>query len=145
MEKKEPFDYKKFRAEIFLKYDIDLDDTALAIMRIVVIQQNISFESQNKKLDQATKNINQAKKSLEVSKNKPKSQAFWFGFGLWGSSICTFIICSCILIIFWQHLKSQELLLPEKLKWYKSYFETLKAASPKNSSQFLKANPMPEQ
>src|ERR1700712_1841668 len=125
------FDYKKFRSEIAYKFDINLDETALAIVRIVCYQQSVLFDGQNKKLDAAIKDIDASKKSRDVSKDKPKSQAFWFGFGLWGISTFTFIICSFICFFYWESVKADELLVPDKLNWYKQYYQILKDVNPK--------------
>lgn len=144
MEQKRQFDYKKLRSEISYKFDIELDETALGIVRIISYQQSIFFGEQNKKLEEAIRDINSSKQSLEVSKNKPKSQAFWFGFGLWGLSICTFILCACASFLYWESVQAEELLFPEKYKWYKAYYQILKNVDPKTTQSILKSFPNPD-
>ena len=116
------YDYKSHRANIYLKYNEELDSTSAFILHALVEEQKNSFQLQNKKLEEAINKINNSQRMLEVSKN-PKSQAFAFGFGLVGISILAVVLfCGSF---YWYHLidiENKEQLSAEFI-YYKSYYE----------------------
>ena len=143
MENKTTIDFKKIRSQVVLTYGVDLDETAIAILHILTMNQTANFKRQNEKLDAAISNINQSKQSLEASKDQPKAQAFWFAMGKWGMVYCLLIISLVICFLYWQSDKAEESLLPEKMKWYDQYYRTLKSIDPKTTKDFLDAYPFP--
>lgn len=88
------FDYKITRAEILIQYGIELDETSISILFILLVEQNKMAEVQNKKLDEAAKNINFSSKSLQADWANPRLQAFWFGMGQWGLGLILAVIVS---------------------------------------------------
>jgi len=116
------YDYKSHRANLYLKYNEELDSTSAFILYALLEEQEKNFQLQNKKLEEATNKINNSQRILQVSDN-PKSQAFAFAFGLVGLSILTIVLfCASF---YWYHLidlKNKEQLSAEFL-YYKAYFE----------------------
>lgn len=143
MEAANTFDYKKFRSQISLQYGVELDETSLAILHILLIQQVNSFNTQNRKLDEAVKHINQSKKSLEVSKEQPKSQAFWFGMGQWGLALLMSVIFIATFYAVYLSIKREKEKLPALFTWYKNYYEATQNGNKKAIADYLKSNPMP--
>lgn len=140
MEIKAQFDYKKYRAQLLIAYDIELDETALAMTRILANYQDQSFRLQNEKIDGVLKNIDWSKTSLQVSKQDPKSQAFWFGFGKYGLPItfCALVTGICILVMLYDNDQENERNFETGL--YKRYFEANKK-DPCKATEFLKNLP----
>ena len=137
------FDYKKNRAELFLKYHVDLDETSSTILFILKEEQKKFFAEQGRQLEEATRKINSSNTSLQIDMKHPRSQAFWFGMGKWGLAL---IILTCIATFFYAyHLnkEEQDRKTTELFKWYAEYYQVSQRASKKEITNFLKKYPMP--
>ena len=137
------FNYKKNRAELFLKYHVELDETSSSILFILQEEQKKFFSEQARQLDEATSKINSSNTSLQIDMNHPRSQAFWFGMGKWGLAL---IIATTIFTLFYAYNLSkeeQDRKMPELFKWYAEYYQVSQRASKKEVTNFLKKYPMP--
>lgn len=138
---KSNIDVKKLRAAIFLKYGYELDDTSLVILYILTDQQNATFSNQNKKIDGATEKINNSQRSLQVDKDHPGWQAFWFGFGKWGLALIIAITAALFMLSF--YLENEKENRSATLEWYKNYYHKTKDLSKYQAADYVKKNPMP--
>lgn len=139
-----PIDLKALKAQIFLKYRVELDDTSLIILSILTDQQNETFNNQNKIINTATEKINDSQRSLEVDKNHPLRQAFWFGFGKFGFALIFTIIV--ITIIYSFHHSYEKENSPAMTEWYRQYYENTKQLfTKKQMKEYLKIFPKPDE
>jgi trehalose-6-phosphate synthase len=138
-------DLKRRRAELFLAYHQELDDTSLVILTILSDQQKKVFEEQNKKIDKAVDKINNTQRSLEVSRDNPIQQAFWFGMGKFGFALVLSIILSATIYICYLYSNREEKYNEAVFNWYKTYYEKSKNNYTKKAwEQYLKTNPFPQ-
>lgn len=138
---KSNIDIEKLRALFFLKYGYNLDDTSLVILYILTDQQNATFSNQNKKIDGATEKINDSQRSLQVNKDHPGWQAFFFGFGKLG--IALIIAITTAIIMSDLYLEDKKENRPEIMEWYKNYYLNTKGLSKKQAADYVKKNPVP--
>ena len=139
------FNYKKIRSQLFLKYQMDLDETSCSILFVFLQEQERHFEKQSQQLEKTTRKINASNSSLQVDSKKPGSQAFWFGMGKWGLAL---IIATSIATVFYSnHLsdEAQNNKTTELLKWYETYYQVSQRESKKAVTDFLNKYPMPQQ
>lgn len=139
------YNYKKIRSQLFLKYQMDLDETSCSILFVLLVEQKKHFEEQSEQLKETTRKINASNSSLQVDSKKPGSQAFWFGMGKWGLAL---IIATSIAAGFYSyHLsdEAQNSKTAELLKWYETYYQVSQRESKKAVTDFLNKYPMPQQ
>ena len=137
------FDYKKNRSELYLKYQVDLDETSSSILFIIQEEQKKLFAEQSQQLEEATRKINASNSSLQIDTKNPRTQAFWFGMGKWGLAL---IIATSIATVFYAyHLSKEEedRKTVELLKWYETYYQVSQTEFKKEVTDFLKKYPMP--
>jgi hypothetical protein len=140
-----PVDLKAKRAEIFLSYRQQLDDTSLVILSILIDQQKAVFDEQNRKIDKAVDKINDTRRSLEVDRNNPNQQAFWFGMGKFGLPLMFLMVIAAVCYGYYVHDSHEEKYNEALNNWYQKYYEQTKGnLSKKQWSQYLKLNPLPQ-
>jgi hypothetical protein len=139
------FNYKKIRSELFLQYQVELDETSSSILYILQQEQKRFFAAQIQQLQEATRKINASNSSLQVDLKNPRSQAFWFGMGKWGLGL---IMAVCIYTFYYgYHLdaEAQNRKTDGLVKWYAAYYQVSQKESKQKVMDFLKKFPMPEQ
>ncbi|SDC96646.1 hypothetical protein [Niabella drilacis] len=116
-------DLKKLRLQIALQYGIELDETALAILAILLQEGKRQFTPMHTKLAEMGEQIQQSKKALQVDPDHPRWQAFLHGMGQWGLGLCLGVIA--LLVVFSITLsndkKQQD--MQQALVWYKEHYE----------------------
>jgi hypothetical protein len=138
-------DFQKLRPLLAVKYGVELDEISVTILSVLMTEQKMEFECQNKKLDTAIKKIDQSQQSLQVDREHPYWQAFWFGMGKWGIGLCM-AVCFSVMFYCVQLSKDQENEnLNKRVDWYKDYIEVLQKGSKKEKTEFLKKHPYPEE
>jgi hypothetical protein len=138
-------DYKKIRPQIAVKYGVELDEISITILSVLMTEQKMEFEGQNKKLDAAIKKIEGSQETLQADRDHPYWQAFWFGMGKWGIGLCMAV---CFAVIFYCiHLSknTENEKLTKQVNWCHSYIDVLRKGSKKESGEFLKKYPYPEE
>ena len=138
------FNYKKIRSELYLRYQVDLDETSSSILFILQQEQRENFLKQNQHLEEATRKINAAKRSLQVDTQNPSLQAFWFGMGKWGMALMILIVFTSIFYTYHSSDKEPAGKPSELLQWYQAYYQVSQKASKKMVTDFLKKYPMPQ-
>lgn len=139
---KKEIDVKNLKAAIYLKYEVDLDDTSVVILYILTDQQNEMFNSQNGKIDAAMEKINDSQRSLQVDKDHPRWQAFCFGFGKLGLALIIAITAG--IVMSGMYLEDKKENRPEILEWYKNYYHNTKDLSKNQEAEYVKKNPIPD-
>lgn len=116
-------DLKKLRAAISLQYGIELDETSLTILTILLQEVRRQFVPMQAKLDEMAAKIQYSKKSLQVDTDHPRWQAFWHGMGQWGLSLILAVIAA--LAVFFTNLKNDKTQqeMQQALVWYKQHYE----------------------
>lgn len=137
-------DTRKMRALVSLQYGVELDETSLTILTILIQEQSKQFAFQNQLLEAATEKISRSKKSLQASPQSPRFQAFWFGMGKWGFALIYMMTLSWLFIIGYQHRQEGSSRVSVQLEWYKQYYDKSQKESRKAITEFLKNNPPPE-
>jgi len=117
------FDYKIIRAELFLNYGIDLDETSASILFILLDKIDKNSMLQIKKLNLAADSISTSQKSLQVDTEHYKSQAFWYGVGNWGFALFMAVLISSSLYIYTMLDKKAKEEATSKYLFYKNYYE----------------------
>ncbi|AHF17334.1 hypothetical protein [Niabella soli] len=116
-------DLKKLRLQIALQYGIELDETTLTILAILLQEGKHLFTPMHTKLAEMAEQMQQSKKTLQVDPDHPRWQAFWHGMGQWGLGLCLAIIA--LLVVFSITLsndkKQQD--MQQALVWYKEHYE----------------------
>ena len=138
------FNYKKIRSELYLRYQVDLDETSSSILFILQQEQRENFLKQNQHLEEATRKINAAKRSLQVDTQNPPLQAFWFGMGKWGMALMILIVFTSIFYTYHYGDKEPAGKPSELLQWYQAYYHVSQRESKKMVTDFLKKYPMPQ-
>ena len=138
-----PFDYRKYLAELKLKYDVELDETSATILFVLEKQIEKKFHEQITLIINATEKINDSQRTLEVSRSDPKKQAFWFGMGRSGLAIAMAIFFIGVFLVYYQYKENQQEKLPDLTLWYKNYYERTQNMSKKSVIEYLEKNPMP--
>lgn len=137
-------DLKSKRAEIFLSYRQELDDTSLIILTILSNEQQKVFEEQNKKINEAVDRINDTRRSLEVNRNNPNQQAFWFGMGKLGLPLMFLTVIVAVCYGYYVHDGHEEKYNEALFNWYQKYYQDTKNSYTKKQwTQYLKVNPFP--
>lgn len=116
--------FKKLRSMISLEYGIELDETSLAILAILMQELKSQFITMNKSQDEMAAQIKYAGRALQVDQEHPRWQAFWYGMGKWGLGLCLAVIAA--LSIFAIHLSKESTeskAIQQELTWYKQYYE----------------------
>jgi hypothetical protein len=138
------FDYKKCRSEIFLQYGVDLDETSMSILFILLQEQNRQNTKQNELVEVLIKKVNNSQRSLELDTNHPRFQAFWFGAGKWGMAILLAILFAGTYYGYNLIDQKNKERLPALYLWYKNYYENTQGQSKKIVAEYLKNNPIPQ-
>jgi hypothetical protein len=138
------FNYKKIRSELYLRYQVDLDETSSSILFILQQEQRENFLKQNQHLEEATRKIDAAKRSLQVDTQNPTLQAFWFGMGKWGMALIIAIAFTSIFYLFHSSGEEPATKPSELLQWYQAYYQVSQRESKKMVTDFLKKYPMPQ-
>lgn len=138
------FDYKKNRSEIFLQYGVDLDETSLSILFILLQEQNRHSTAQDELLKALTQKINASQRSLQVDANHPRWQAFWFGAGKWGMAVLFVVLFTGAYYGYYITDQKKKERLPALYLWYKNYYESTQGQSKKSVTEYVKNNPMPQ-
>ena len=121
------FDYNIVRAEVYLKFGIQLDETSISILYVLLEEQKQNAQLQNAKIDEATKNINTASRSLQVDYHNPQKQAFWFGMGKWGSGLIMAATIGGLIFSYNLSIDNEKDNLQKKLQLYQNYYQKSEA------------------
>lgn len=125
-------DFKKLRLQISLQYGIELDETSLTILGILMLEQKRQFVTMIKRLDEMVTQIQQSKKALQVDPNHPRWQAFWYGMGQWGFTLCIAIIAALTVYCFnLNKIRTEKQTIQKELVWYKEQYEVAQKAGTK--------------
>ena len=138
------FDYKKCRSEIFLQYGVDLDETSLSILFILLQEQNRQHTNHNELMKVLINKVSNSQRSLEVDSRHPRLQAFWFGAGKWGMSLLLAILFAGTYYGYDLIDRKNKEQLPALFYWYKNYYENTQGQSKKTVAEYLKNNPIPQ-
>lgn len=138
------FDYKKERSGLFLKYNIEMDETSSSLLFVIREEQASFFATQNIKLEEAIRKINGSNTSLQVDHNNPRPQAFWFGMGKWGLALIFAISIGSFFYMYHTHEETQIGKTAALLDWYREYYNVSQSGLKKNLADFLKNYPLPK-
>ena len=127
-------DLKKLRSAIFLQYGIELDETSLTILTILLQEVKRQFAPMQTKLDEMAAQIQYSKKPLQVDTDHPRWQAFWHGMGQWGLGLILAVIAA--LAVFFINLKNDKTQqeMQQALIWYKQHYEAAQKADAKTGA-----------
>mgnify|MGYP001281163962 CR=1 FL=1 len=132
---KDRTDLKKLRSEIFLKYSIELDETSLTILTILLQEVRRQFAPMQAKLDEMAAQIQYSKKSLQVDTDHPRWQAFWHGMGQWGLGLILAVIAAFTVFAIDVSKKIEEKnKIQQELAWYKEHYEAAQKADAKTGA-----------
>ena len=131
-------DLKKLRSEIFLQYGIELDETSLTILIILLQEVRRQFAPMQTKLDEMAAQIQYSKKSLQVDPDHPRWQAFWHGMGQWGLGLILAVMAALtVFAIDLNKEREDRKMIQQQLAWYKEHYE----AAQKAGIGVIKKNP----
>lgn len=116
-------DLKKLRLQIALKYGVELDETALTILVVLLLEMKGQFVVMNKTQGEIVTKMQQSKKALQVDPNHPRWQAFWHGMGQWGLGLCLAVIAATLVYLTSLNNDKKQLETQEALIWYKEHYE----------------------
>lgn len=139
------FDYKKLRSEIFLRYNIELDETSLSILHILLVETKAELLKNTRSINEATEKINDNTTSLQVDCQHPRWQAFWFGMGNLGFSIIFSVTLLFMLGFIYTIQKKENAQVNKEWLWYKTYYELTQTHKATAVKEFLKNNPAPKE
>ena len=131
-------DLKKLRSAIFLQYGIELDETSLTILIILLQEVRRQFAPMQTKLDEMAAQIQYSKKSLQVDPDHPRWQAFWHGMGQWGLGLILAVMAALtVFAIDLNKEREDRKMIQQQLAWYKEHYE----AAQKAGIGVIKKNP----
>ena len=146
------FDIKRIRAQLYLDYGVNLDETSITILFVLAREQQKQFAAQNQKTDKAiaelqtaAQRINQSQRTLQVDTSHPRWQAFWFGMGKWGFALTLFIILLFIEVTIYSFNQQDNERLKQEWSWYKAYYESTQANKNKELKQIQNNHPKSKQ
>ncbi|WP_300600936.1 hypothetical protein [Niabella sp.] len=117
-------DLKKLRAAISLQYGIELDETSLTILTILLQEVRRQFAPMQAMLNEMAAQIQYSKKSLQVDPDHPRWQAFWHGMGQWGLGLCLAVIVALtVFAIDLNKEREEKKMMQQELAWYKQHYE----------------------
>jgi hypothetical protein len=116
-------DLKKLRLQIALKYGVELDETALTILVVLLLEMKGQFVVMNKTQGEIVTEVQQSKKALQVDPNHPRWQAFWHGMGQWGLGLCLAVIAAMLVYFTSLNNDKKQLETQQALIWYKEHYE----------------------
>lgn len=116
-------DLKKLRLQIALKYGVELDETALTILVVLLLEMKGQFVVMNKTQGEIVTEVQQSKKALQVDPNHPRWQAFWHGMGQWGLGLCLAVIATTLVYFTSLNNDKKQLETQQALIWYKEHYE----------------------
>jgi len=131
-------DLKKLGAAISLQYGIELDETSLTILAILLQEVRRQFAPMQTKLDEMAEQIQYSKKSLQVDTDHPGWQAFWHGMGQWGLGFILAVITAfTVFAIDINKEREEKKMIQQELTWYKEHYEAIQKAG----TGVIKKNP----
>ncbi|WP_346239550.1 hypothetical protein ABDK00_007515 [Niabella insulamsoli] len=116
-------DLKKLRLQIALKYGVELDETALTILVVLLLEMKGQFVVMNKTQGEIITEVQQSNKALQVDPNHPRWQAFWHGMGQWGLGLCLAVIAATLVYFTSLNNDKKQLETQQALIWYKEHYE----------------------
>jgi len=132
---KDQTDLKKLRSEIFLQYGIELDETSLTILTILLQEVRRQFAPMQTKLDEMAAQIQYSKKSLQVDTDHPRWQAFWHGMGQWGLGLILAVIAALtVFTIDLNKEREEKKMIQQELAWYKEHYKATQKTGSKTSN-----------
>lgn len=142
--KRTEIDIKKLQSKVYIDYGYELDETSLIILKILTDQQYLNFSKQNKTINEVTQKITDSQKSIQVDKDRPGWQAFWFGFGKLGLALI--IVITVVTVLFGLYLNNNiENKNAADAEWYQKYYNDTKHLIPKKViADYLKKHPIPK-
>lgn len=131
-------DLKKLRSAISLQYGIELDETSLTILTILLKEVRRQFAPMQANLDEMAVQIQHSKKALQVDADHPRWQAFWHGMGQWGLGFILAVIAAfTVFAIDVNKEREEKDKIQQELTWYKDHYE----AAQKAGTGVIKKNP----
>ncbi|MBZ4190577.1 hypothetical protein [Niabella beijingensis] len=128
-------DLKKLRSAIFLQYGIELDETSLTILAILLQEVKRQFMPMHTKLDEMATQIQYSKKSLQVDPDHPRWQAFWHGMGQWGLGFILAVIAAfTVFAIGVNKEREEKKMIQQELAWYKEHYKATQKTGSKTSN-----------
>ncbi|GAB3416345.1 hypothetical protein [Niabella aquatica] len=135
-------DLKKLRSAIFLQYGIELDETSLTILTILLQEVKRQFEPMQVTLNEMAAQIQYSKKSLQVDPDHPRWQAFWHGMGQWGLGFILAVMAALtVFAIDLNKEREEKKMIQQELAWYKEHYETAQKTGSKTGNDAIKKNP----
>jgi hypothetical protein len=137
--------FKKLRSKISLMYGIDLDETSLAILSILLLETRREIYRTEQATERLIRSATPKGTILQAHPSQPLQQAFWYGMGQWGAGLC--LAVATFITIFSLNLKKErdrQYDLIRQLEWYRQYYEKTGQSKTSASARFLKDHPMPE-
>lgn len=116
-------DLKKLRLQVALEYGVEMDETALTILAILMQKMNGQFVTMNKTQGAIVTEVQQSKKALQVDRDHPRWQAFWHGMGQWGLGLCLAVIAALTVYFITLTNDKKQLKTEQALIWYKEHYE----------------------
>lgn len=135
-------DLKKLRSAISLQYGIELDETSLTILTILLQEVKRQFAPMQTKQDEMAAQIQYSKKSLQVDPNHPRWQAFWHGMGQWGLGFILVVIS--VLTIFSIDLNKEieeKKMIQQELARYKQHCQAAQKTGGKTGNDAIEKKP----
>jgi len=127
-------DLKKLRLQVAFEYGVELDETALTILAILMLKMERQFITMNKTQGQIVTEVQQSKKALQVDMDHPRWQAFWHGMGQWGLGLCLAVTAALIVYFIILNNDKKQLQTQQALIWYKEHYEAAQKIISKTGS-----------
>ncbi|ANH81195.1 hypothetical protein A8C56_09550 [Niabella ginsenosidivorans] len=134
-------DLKKLRLQIALKYGVELDETALTILVVLLLEMKGQFVVMNKTQGEIVMEVQQSKKALQVDPNHPRWQAFWHGMGQWGLGLCLAVIAATLVYFTSLNNDKKQLETQQALIWYKEHYEAAQKVIDKSGIGTIEKKP----
>jgi hypothetical protein len=138
-------DFQKMQAAYFLKYGYQFDETALAMLLILQIEQQKLFKEQNSKLNTAIEKIRASQTTLAPDTNQPGWQAFAYGMGKFGLALLLAVSLSATFYIIHINHQDEQETISARLQWYEDFYHAnINGKETKSVKAYLTKNPMPK-
>lgn len=139
MEKK-IFDYKIERAAYSQKFGIDFDETSLAVL---FAMDELRKAEQNNLLEKAIAKLNGKQKQLEVSREHPYWQSFFFGLGKFGLAICITVLLLFFLVNKKLDSNNENVRLLNQIQWHLKFYRQVRALDSAFTTKYVAKYPYP--
>ncbi|MBZ4191554.1 hypothetical protein [Niabella beijingensis] len=136
-----PIDLKKLRLQIALKYGVELDETALTILVVLLLEMKTQFVVMKKTQGEIVTEVQQSKKALQVDQHHPRWQAFWHGMGQWGLGLCLVVIAAMLVYFTSLNNDKKQLETQQALIWYKEHYEAVQKVIDKSGIRTIEKKP----